>query len=87
MVHFTLVCLVIGHCCKPVCKLEEVISPVSLTTFFQDQDGDTPLHFAIACENHNMADMLLNNPRLIRTITNHKGFNYLQFAALKGNKP
>ena len=67
-------------------KLEEVTSPVSFI-LFQDKDGDTPLHCAIAGENHNMEDMLLNNPRLMRTITNHKGFNYLQFAVLKGNKP
>jgi len=29
--------------------------------------------------------MLLNNPRLSLTVTNKRGFNYLQFAVLKGN--
>ena len=51
----------------------------------KDEAGDTPLYDAIASEKHNMVDMLLNNPRLSMTVTNKRGFNYLQFAVLKGN--
>ena len=51
----------------------------------KDEAGDTPLYDAIASEKHNMLDMLLNNPRLSMTVINKRGFNYLQFAVLKGN--
>ena len=33
-----------------------------------------------------MFDMLLYNPRLSLTVSNRRGFNYLQFAVLKGYK-
>lgn len=52
---------------------------------FQDEVGDTPLYDAIAGEKHDMVDALLDNPRISLTITNQRGFNYLQFAVLKGN--
>lgn len=51
----------------------------------KDEAGDTPLYDAIASEKHNMVDMLMNNPRLSMTVTNKRGFNYLQYAVLKGN--
>ena len=52
---------------------------------FQDEAGDTPLYDAIASEKHGMVNALLDNPRISLTVTNHRGFNYLQFAVLKGN--
>ena len=33
-----------------------------------------------------MFDLLLYNPRLSLTVSNRRGFNYLQFAVLKGYK-
>ncbi len=53
---------------------------------FQDEAGDTPLHDAISGEKHRMVDMLLDSPRLSLTVSNQRGFNYLQQAILKGNK-
>ena len=58
----------------------------TVTDCLQDEAGDTPLYDAIAGEKNNMVDMLLNNPGLALTLTNQRGFNYLQFAVLKGNK-
>ena len=75
-----------AHIPKQLYKSQPVTSSFPLI-LFQDQEGNTPLHCAIAGEEHNMVDMLVNNTRLMVAITNHKGFNYLQFAVLKGNKP
>jgi len=52
---------------------------------FQDEAGDTPLHDAIGAQKPSMVDMMLNNPGLSLKVTNQRGFNYLQFAVLKGN--
>lgn len=79
-----------GHCCPyPQTTLQAQRSYFLFISLilFQDHDGNTPLHCAVAGEKQNMVEMLLNNPRLSLTITNHKDFNYLQFAVLKGNKP
>ena len=78
-----------GHCCPyPQTTLQAQRSYFLFISLilFQDHDGNTPLHCAVAGEKQNMVEMLLNNPRLNLTITNHKDFNYLQFAVLKGNK-
>ena len=75
-----------AHIPKQLYKSQPVTSSFPLI-LFQDQEGNTPLHCAIAGEEHNMVDMLVNNTKLMAAITNHKGFNYLQFAVLKGNKP
>ena len=56
------------------------------STHFQDEAGDTPLYDAILAQHHSMVDMLLDCPRVCYTLCNGKGFNYLQYAVLKGNK-
>ena len=51
---------------------------------FQDSDGDTPLHDAIAKKRDDIVSLLLEGGADI-TLSNNNGFNSLQHAALRGN--
>lgn len=58
-------------------------------TFFshkQDSYGDTPLHDAIAKDFRSIIEILVLVPNIDFTQQNHRGFNLLHHAALKGNK-
>lgn len=52
--------------------------------FFQDSEGDTPLHDAISKKRDDMLSVLLEAGADV-TITNNNGFNALHHAALRGN--
>lgn len=52
--------------------------------FFQDSEGDTPLHDAISKKRDDMLSVLLESGADV-TITNNNGFNALHHAALRGN--
>lgn len=52
----------------------------------QDSYGDTPLHDAIAKDFRNIIEILVVVPNIDFTQQNHRGFNLLHHAALKGNK-
>ncbi|XP_061831234.1 E3 ubiquitin-protein ligase MIB2 isoform X1 [Nerophis lumbriciformis] len=52
----------------------------------QDSYGDTPLHDAIAKDFRNIIEILVAVPNIDFTHQNHRGFNLLHHAALKGNK-
>uniref|UniRef100_A0A2R5LAE8 RING-type E3 ubiquitin transferase n=1 Tax=Ornithodoros turicata TaxID=34597 RepID=A0A2R5LAE8_9ACAR len=51
----------------------------------QDSYGDTALHDAIAKENLEIIDLLINVPEVDFSLKNKRGFNVLHHAALKGN--
>ncbi len=55
-----------------------------LQFFFQDSEGDTPLHDAISKKRDDMLALLLERNADIM-ITNNNGFNALHHAALRGN--
>lgn len=80
---------------KPVVRVEfqYVQQPHSLCHFkiqspspTQDSYGDTPLHDAIAKDFRNIIEILVLVPNIDFTQQNHRGFNLLHHAALKGNK-
>ncbi|XP_072305575.1 E3 ubiquitin-protein ligase MIB2 isoform X2 [Eucyclogobius newberryi] len=52
----------------------------------QDSYGDTPLHDAIAKDFRNIIEVLVLVPSIDFSQQNHRGFNLLHHAALKGNK-
>uniref|UniRef100_A0A096MEH6 E3 ubiquitin-protein ligase MIB2 n=1 Tax=Poecilia formosa TaxID=48698 RepID=A0A096MEH6_POEFO len=52
----------------------------------QDSYGDTPLHDAIAKDFRSIIEILVVVPNIDFTQQNHRGFNLLHHAALKGNK-
>ena len=52
--------------------------------FFQDVDGDTPLHDAIAKKRDDIVTLLLEGGADM-SLSNNNGFNSLQHAALRGN--
>lgn len=52
----------------------------------QDSYGDTPLHDAIAKDFRSIIEILVLVPNIDFTQQNHRGFNLLHHAALKGNK-
>lgn len=60
------------------------ISPPISSPFFQDSEGDTPLHDAISKKRDDMLTLLLDNGADI-CLTNNNGFNALHHAALRGN--
>ncbi|XP_014856559.1 PREDICTED: E3 ubiquitin-protein ligase MIB2-like, partial [Poecilia mexicana] len=51
-----------------------------------DSYGDTPLHDAIAKDFRSIIEILVVVPNIDFTQQNHRGFNLLHHAALKGNK-
>ena len=55
-----------------------------LNIFFQDSEGDTPLHDAISKKRDDMLALLLDHHADIM-ITNNNGFNAIHHAALRGN--
>ncbi|XP_077460919.1 E3 ubiquitin-protein ligase MIB2 isoform X1 [Stigmatopora argus] len=52
----------------------------------QDSYGDTPLHDAIAKDFRDIIEILVMVPNIDFIQQNHRGFNLLHHAALKGNK-
>nr|XP_061803082.1 E3 ubiquitin-protein ligase MIB2-like [Nerophis lumbriciformis] len=63
-----------------------VLTEHSADVNLQDSYGDTPLHDAIAKDFHNIIEILVVVPNIDFTQQNHRGFNLLHHAALKGNK-
>ena len=57
----------------------------SNVSYFQDVEGDTALHDAIAKCHDKAVDLLLSHPTINLRLTNNKEFNPLLFAALKDN--
>ncbi|KAG7261702.1 hypothetical protein CRUP_008032, partial [Coryphaenoides rupestris] len=58
----------------------------STCTALHDSYGDTPLHDAIAKDFRGIMETLVLVPNIDFTQQNHRGFNLLHHAALKGNK-
>ena len=58
---------------------------MSYTTVYQDKDGDTALHDAIAMEKDAVTDILVANPNVNLWRKNKKQFNPLAMACFKGN--
>lgn len=52
--------------------------------FYQDTEGDSPLHDAISKKRDDMVSMLLEANADV-TVANNNGFNALHHAALRGN--
>uniref|UniRef100_A0A7N8WV67 E3 ubiquitin-protein ligase MIB2 n=1 Tax=Mastacembelus armatus TaxID=205130 RepID=A0A7N8WV67_9TELE len=63
-----------------------VLTEHSADVNLQDSYGDTPLHDAIAKDFRNIIEILAVVPNIDFTQQNHRGFNLLHHAALKGNK-
>ncbi|XP_051280683.1 E3 ubiquitin-protein ligase MIB2 isoform X3 [Dicentrarchus labrax] len=63
-----------------------VLTEHSADVNLQDSYGDTPLHDAIAKDFRNIIEILVLVPNIDFTQQNHRGFNLLHYAALKGNK-
>nr|XP_057940526.1 E3 ubiquitin-protein ligase MIB2 isoform X5 [Doryrhamphus excisus] len=63
-----------------------VLTEHSADVNLQDSYGDTPLHDAIAKDFRNIIEILVMVPNIDFTQQNHRGFNLLHHAALKGNK-
>ncbi|KAF7209088.1 E3 ubiquitin-protein ligase MIB2 isoform X1 [Nothobranchius furzeri] len=63
-----------------------VLTDHSADVNLQDSYGDTPLHDAIAKDFRNIIEILVAVPNIDFTQQNHRGFNLLHHAALKGNK-
>ncbi|XP_051915130.1 E3 ubiquitin-protein ligase MIB2 isoform X1 [Hippocampus zosterae] len=63
-----------------------VLTEHSADVNLQDSYGDTPLHDAIAKDFRNIIEILVAVPNIDFTQQNHRGFNLLHHAALKGNK-
>ncbi|XP_075948831.1 E3 ubiquitin-protein ligase MIB2 isoform X2 [Anarhichas minor] len=63
-----------------------VLTEHSADVNLQDSYGDTPLHDAIAKDFRNIIEILVLVPNIDFTQQNHRGFNLLHHAALKGNK-
>uniref|UniRef100_A0A8C9WWQ6 E3 ubiquitin-protein ligase MIB2 n=1 Tax=Sander lucioperca TaxID=283035 RepID=A0A8C9WWQ6_SANLU len=63
-----------------------VLTEHSADVNLQDSYGDTPLHDAIAKDFRNIIEIMVLVPNIDFTQQNHRGFNLLHHAALKGNK-
>uniref|UniRef100_A0A8C5EYW5 E3 ubiquitin-protein ligase MIB2 n=1 Tax=Gouania willdenowi TaxID=441366 RepID=A0A8C5EYW5_GOUWI len=63
-----------------------VLTEHSADVNLQDSYGDTPLHDAIAKDFRSIIEILIVVPNIDFTQQNHRGFNLLHHAALKGNK-
>uniref|UniRef100_A0A8C2ZXG6 RING-type E3 ubiquitin transferase n=1 Tax=Cyclopterus lumpus TaxID=8103 RepID=A0A8C2ZXG6_CYCLU len=63
-----------------------VLTEHSADVNLQDSYGDTPLHDAIAKDFRNIIEIVVLVPNIDFTQQNHRGFNLLHHAALKGNK-
>ncbi|XP_061691868.1 E3 ubiquitin-protein ligase MIB2 isoform X1 [Syngnathoides biaculeatus] len=64
----------------------QVLIEHSADVNLQDSYGDTPLHDAIAKDFRNIIEILVVVPNIDFTQQNHRGFNLLHHAALKGSK-
>ena len=72
----------LGHTARCVRDgLKNTVSP-----FFKDFAGDTPLHDAISKEKNTIVDLILVSQSLDVTVCNNRGFNPLHQACMKGNK-
>uniref|UniRef100_A0A3B5A8W5 E3 ubiquitin-protein ligase MIB2 n=1 Tax=Stegastes partitus TaxID=144197 RepID=A0A3B5A8W5_9TELE len=71
---------------KGFTDLVRVLTEHSADINLQDSYGDTPLHDAIAKDFRNIIEILVVVPNIDFTQQNHRGFNLLHHAALKGNK-
>ncbi|XP_047196132.1 E3 ubiquitin-protein ligase MIB2 isoform X6 [Hippoglossus stenolepis] len=63
-----------------------VLTEHSADVNLQDSYGDTPLHDAIAKDFRQIIEILVVVPSIDFTQQNHRGFNLLHHASLKGNK-
>ncbi|XP_056279407.1 E3 ubiquitin-protein ligase MIB2 isoform X2 [Pseudoliparis swirei] len=63
-----------------------VLTEHSADVNLQDSYGDTPLHDGIAKDFRNIIEILVLVPNIDFTQQNHRGFNLLHHAALKGHK-
>ncbi|KAI4823990.1 hypothetical protein KUCAC02_012540 [Chaenocephalus aceratus] len=71
---------------KGFADVVRVLTEHSADVNLQDSYGDTPLHDAIAKDFRNIIEILVLVPNIDFTQQNHRGFNLLHHAALKGNK-
>ncbi|KAM3618642.1 uncharacterized protein V6R79_023017 [Siganus canaliculatus] len=71
---------------KGFTDMVRVLTEHSTDVNLQDSYGDTPLHDAIAKDFRNIIEILVMVPNIDFTQQNHRGFNLLHHAALKGNK-
>ncbi|KAM8829551.1 E3 ubiquitin-protein ligase MIB2 isoform 4-T4 [Synchiropus picturatus] len=71
---------------KGFTDMVRVLTEHSADVNLQDSYGDTPLHDAIAKDFRNIIEILVLVPNIDFTQQNHRGFNLLHHAALKGNK-
>ncbi|CAG01730.1 unnamed protein product, partial [Tetraodon nigroviridis] len=71
---------------KGFTDLVRVLTEHSADVNLQDSYGDTPLHDAIAKDFRSIIEILVLVPNIDFTQQNHRGFNLLHHAALKGNK-
>ncbi|XP_037540457.1 E3 ubiquitin-protein ligase MIB2 [Nematolebias whitei] len=71
---------------KGFADVVRVLTEHSADVNLQDSYGDTPLHDAIAKDFRNIIEILVVVPNIDFTQQNHRGFNLLHHAALKGNK-
>lgn len=72
-----------------VCTTTSITGPLLYVCIYshkQDSYGDTPLHDAIAKDFRSIIEILVMVPNIDFTQQNHRGFNLLHHAALKGNK-
>jgi len=54
--------------------------------YVQDEEGDTPIHDAVAKENIDIVDILIASQRVDYKLKNKKGLNVLHAATIKNNK-
>ncbi|XP_056896134.1 E3 ubiquitin-protein ligase MIB2 isoform X4 [Takifugu flavidus] len=71
---------------KGFTDLVRLLTEHSADVNLQDSYGDTPLHDAIAKDFRSIIEILVLVPNIDFTQQNHRGFNLLHHAALKGNK-
>ncbi|XP_068186458.1 E3 ubiquitin-protein ligase MIB2 isoform X1 [Antennarius striatus] len=71
---------------KGFTDMVRVLTEHSADVNLQDSYGDTPLHDAIAKDFRSIIEILVLVPNIDFTQLNHRGFNLLHHAALKGNK-
>ncbi|XP_075882619.1 E3 ubiquitin-protein ligase MIB2 isoform X1 [Nelusetta ayraudi] len=71
---------------KGFTDMVRVLTEHSADVNLQDSYGDTPLHDAIAKDFRSIIEILVLVPNIDFTQQNHRGFNLLHHAALKGNK-
>ncbi|XP_071944973.1 E3 ubiquitin-protein ligase MIB2-like [Antedon mediterranea] len=66
------------------CVAEFLVEHVLCDPNMQDADGDTPLHVAINKNQDKVIEVMLKSPKVDISVSNGRGFNTLQYAALRG---